>query len=120
MTSQTVCCEVRDIGARGGGGAGETRRTGAPCVPPPPPPMRQAQVAIDDRGDDRDDVDGCIDVERPLILYLVYISFQVYGVRDVVLSISNIAETESDKGKGRKSKEVEQVSLCRSNEEEKN
>jgi hypothetical protein len=61
MTSQAVCCEVRDSGARGG--AGETRRTGAPCVPPPPP-MRQAQVVVDD--DRGDDVDGCIDVERPL------------------------------------------------------
>ena len=79
MTSQTVCCDVRDSGARGGGVAGETRRTGAPCVPPPPPPpprpMRQAQVDDeDDDGDDDDDdgdddVDGCNDVERPLFRF---------------------------------------------------
>lgn len=70
--SHAVCCEVRERGARAGGGAGETAGV--------PPPIRQAHVEVDvvdvdndDDGDDGDDGDngdnGDGNVESPLFVF---------------------------------------------------
>ena len=103
--SHAVCCEVSDSRARGAAGAaGLTRRTGAPCasVPPPPPPrpMRQAQVvAVDDL-----DVDGCIDVERPLFFVICCFFVHIRGFSDVLLPMlprqrGERGETNGGRGK---------------------
>ena len=95
--SHAVCCEVSESRARGAAGAaGLTRRTGAPCasVPPPPPPrpMRQAQVVVVDDLD----VDGCIDVERPL--FFCHLLFLCAYQRRQRCPLAHVTETERGKG----------------------
>ena len=95
--SHAVCCEVSESRAWGAAGAaGLTRRTGAPCasVPPPPPPrpMRQAQVVVVDDLD----VDGCIDVERPL--FFCHLLFLCAYQRRQRCPLAHVTETERGKG----------------------